>query len=65
MRAPGSSRWMPVYLGATGPNPTQTVAAAHLEQYLQDDGCFGPLEERELCLSVLDLQRRGFDLQVR
>lgn len=56
---------MPVYLGATGPNPTHSVGAAHLEQYLQDDGCFGPLEERELCMAVLDLQRRGFDLEVR
>jgi hypothetical protein len=50
---------------SSGLPQVQTVSQAHRSFYLHEDGLFGPVEERECFLGVLDLMRRGFDLEVR
>jgi hypothetical protein len=51
--------WVPLYLGKS------VRLRQRLASYFRPDGGFGPIEEPFKLLAVLDLMRRGFDVQLR
>ncbi len=62
---PKGNRWIPVYDGKAGGNSNGTIRS-RLGSYIKDNGTFGPgMDEAKKYWRMLDLQSRGFSVQVR